>query len=270
MLFFPGGSLRAAEPSGKAKPVLLYSRHYNAVGETRYRPEGNYKEVLSRLREHFEVRVNDKPLTADNLAGVKVLLIVNPSDKAVGTNPPPPHFRAKDSDVISAFVQKGGGFIIMGNQEDHNLEVEQTNELLRRFGMEFVSRYTDIKKLVLPPGTPFVGGLRWAYYSGNSVQIHNGHPAKPRALVLNDTAQKPIKGQRDEDGVLLGMAEPGDGRVVVITDSGWVTDEVLSGKGIGGVAITEQDNWEIFRRLAFWAARLPLYSMPRPTVRSDG
>ncbi len=47
-----------------------------------------------------------------------------------------------------------------------------------------------------------------------------------------------------------------DGRVAVVTDSGWITDSALNGQGIGNVAIKEQDNWEIFRRLARWAAGL--------------
>jgi len=43
----------------------------------------------------------------------------------------------------------------------------------------------------------------------------------------------------------------------VVTDSGWITDDALSGKGIGGVAITAQDNWEIFHHLTQWAAGGP-------------
>jgi hypothetical protein len=31
-------------------PVLLYSRYFNAKGETRYLPDGTYKDVLTRLR----------------------------------------------------------------------------------------------------------------------------------------------------------------------------------------------------------------------------
>ena len=43
------GIVRAAE-TASAKPVLLYCRYFNAEGETRYLPDGNFKEVLSRLR----------------------------------------------------------------------------------------------------------------------------------------------------------------------------------------------------------------------------
>src|SRR5215217_17897 len=81
------GSICLAEE----KPVLLYSRYFNAKGETRYLPDGSYKDVLDELRAQFEVRVNDEPLNSDALKGVAVVLIANPSDKAVGSNPPPHH-----------------------------------------------------------------------------------------------------------------------------------------------------------------------------------
>ena len=257
ILFFFGSPLRAADAVERSKPVLLYSRHFNAAGETRYLPDGTYKEVLRRLRDEFEVRVHNQPLTARTLADVNVLLIANPSDKAVGDHPPPPHVSTADIAVLTRFVERGGGLIIMGNQENHNLEIEDVNRLLAQFGLQFTNLYTDVKKLVLPEKTPLVGGLRWGYYTGNLVQVTPAHPAKPRALISNDRTQKPLKGTRDQEGALLAIAEPGRGRVAVVTDAGWITDDALSEKGIGAVAVKGQDNWEIFRRLARWAASLP-------------
>jgi hypothetical protein len=155
---------------------------------------------------------------------------------------------------LSQFVEKGGGLILMGNQENHNLETEDTNQLLKNFGLQFTNLYTDAKKLVLPKETPVVGGLRWGYYTGNSLIIEAGHSARPRALIANDLKQKPVAGPRDSEGALLAVAEPGRGRVIAITDAGWIADFALSEEGVGGVAIKGQDNWEIFRRLAHWAA----------------
>jgi hypothetical protein len=146
--------------------------------------------------------------------------------------------------------------MIMGNQENHNLEIDNVNHLLSRFGIQFTNLYTDAKKLVLPKQTPVIGGLTWAYYTGNLLLLDRSHPAKPRGLVMNDLQQKPAKGARDQAGCLLGTAEPGKGRVVVVTDSGWITDTALDGRGIGDVAIKEQDNWEMIRRLLRWAAGL--------------
>ncbi|HEY2953034.1 MAG TPA: hypothetical protein VGK40_10650 [Verrucomicrobiae bacterium] len=244
----------AADPPAKSKPVLLYSRYFNAEGENRYLPDGNYQEVLRRLREEFDVRVHSQPLTAKTLADVKIVLIANPSDKAVGAKPAPHHFSGADIKTLSQFVQRGGGLILMGNQENHNLETEDTNKLLKNFGLQFTNLYTDAKKLVIPKETPVVGGLRWGYYTGNSILIEAGHSAKPRTLIANDLKQKPLMGSRDQEGALLAVAEPGRGRVILITDAGWIADFALSEEGVGGVAIKGQDNWEIFRRLAHWAA----------------
>jgi hypothetical protein len=128
------------------------------------------------------------------------------------------------------------------------------NKLLGRFGIQFTNVYTDAKKLQLPKLGPVIGGMRWAYYTGNQLRLDPKSNANPFAIVTNDLAQKPPKGERDAAGVLMAAATPGRGRVLVVTDAGWITDPALSGEGIGGVAIKEQDNWEIFRRLALWTA----------------
>src|SRR6476646_211025 len=76
----------------KSKPVLLYSRYLNAEGEDRYLPEGNYKAFLEKLRGDFQVVVHNKPLQAQTLKGIDVVLIANPSEKAAKDNPAPHHF----------------------------------------------------------------------------------------------------------------------------------------------------------------------------------
>jgi hypothetical protein len=245
--------LFAAEPEGK-RPTLLYSRYFNAVGESRYLPDGTYKDILTRLDQEFDVRVHSVPLNDQSLADVNVVLIANPSDKAVGTNRPPPHMSPEDIGALTRFVERGGGLIVMGNQENHNLEIDDVNKLLSNFGLQFTNLYTDVKKLTLPRETPVIGGLRWGYYTGNLVLIRSNHPANPRPLILNDLKQKPINGTRDTPGALLALADPGRGHVAVVTDAGWLSNDALSDKGIGGVSVNGQDNWEIFRRLAHWAA----------------
>ncbi len=239
--------------AGEPKPTLLYSRYFNAKGETRYLPDGSYKEVLDQLREHLEVRVNDLPLNAENLKDVSLVLIANPSDQAVGSNPPPHHCSMDDVRELSAYIRDGGGLIAMGNQENHNLETSDFNVLLSAFGLRFANRYTDAKQLILPAAIPIIGGLRWAYYTGNAVGIDREHEACPRALVMNDVSQPPLGGPRNEAGALLAIAEPGKGHVAAVTDAGWISNDALSGKGIGSVAIKEHDNFEIFLRLVKWA-----------------
>ena len=244
----------AATPAAK-KPVVLYSRAFNAVGEKRYEADGTYKDVLGRLAQNFDVRVSAAPLDRKALEGVSVVVIANPSDKAAGTNPPPRHMLAVDILNLRQYVEKGGGLVVMGNQENHNLEIAHFNSLLASFGLQFTNVYTDAKRLVIPKTSPVIGGLRWAYYTGNQVLVKPDHRAKARSLVDNDLKQKPDKGPRDAAGSLLAIAEPGQGRVAVITDAGWLTNDALSGKGIGEVAIKDHDNLEIMRRLLNWTAR---------------
>ncbi|HVY69710.1 MAG TPA: hypothetical protein VHH73_07250, partial [Verrucomicrobiae bacterium] len=186
-----------------AKPVFLYTRYYNAVGENRYLPDGTFKDLLQRLGGDFEVRANSDPLTEASLRDVKVILIANPSDKAVGANPAPHHITTADRALLNRFIRAGGALILTENQENHNVEIEDTNLLMKGFGLQATNLYTDGKLLVLPTATPIIGGLRWAYFTGNSVLVESGHPAKPRALVMNDLSQKPMGGPRNQAGCLL-------------------------------------------------------------------
>jgi hypothetical protein len=238
--------------SAGEKPVILYSRYFNAPGEDRYLPDGNYKEVLERLKKDFEVRVHDKPLNAENLEDVQLVLVANPSDKGVAGNPPPHHVDNEDIADIKRFVDRGGGFIVMGNQENHNLDIVDMNKLLVRFGIVFTNVYTDAKLLELPASTPVIGGLKWGYYTGNQLLLDRSNTCRPEPLVVNDLHQKPAAGTRDAAGILMATATYGKGRVLVVTDAGWLCDWAFADKGVGGVALKGQDNWEIFHRLALW------------------
>jgi len=243
----------AAESS---KPAFLWSQYFNAKGENRYTLKGNYSHAMDGLKSDFDVRVNDAPLTSESLRGVSVVLISNPNDKAHGHNPPPHHMSADDVAELTRFVKAGGGLIVMGNQEGHNLEITDFNALLTQFGMKFVNNYTDAKQLIIPKDVPVLGGLRWAYYTGNQVVFDANNVSNARPLVLNDLKQKALGGPRDAEGTLLGIAEPGKGHVAVVTDAGWITNDAMSGKGIGKVSIKDQDNLEIWIRLTKWTAGL--------------
>lgn len=245
-----------SSPDSSAKPVLLYSNYYNAEGENRYPADGVFSQIMKQLAEDFEVRVHAEPLTAETLSDVKVLLIANPNDKAVEGFPPPPHMSDKDIDTLTRFVENGGGLITTHNQENHNLETVAMNRLLARFGMQITDDYTDAKAIRIPKDAPIIGGLLWAYIIGDSIQIDPSHPANPFAVVTNDLSQKPLVGPRDAEGILLAGANPGKGRVLVITDTGWLINAALNGEEAGGVVIREHDNYEIARRLTRWAAGL--------------
>lgn len=244
----------AAESSPAKKPVFLYSLYYQAPGENRYPPNGSYQELLENLRATFEVRISDSRPTDQLLRGVSVVLLANPNEHAVGTNPPPPHLQRAEAQTLARFVERGGGLIALGNQEGHNLEVTDFNQLFGRFGLQFTNHYHDAKRITIDANAAPIGGLHWAYYTGNEIQINPQHRAHPRALVTNQPEQPTETHQRNDPGILLAVATPGRGHVVLATDAGWLTHNAFANLGIGGVIIRDHDNREIFRRLSLWAA----------------
>lgn len=238
------------------KPVFLYSQYFNAPGENRYAADGNYSQILEALGKTYDVQVNERPLNKTTLSGTKVVLISNPNDKAHGTNASPHHIAGDDAINLYNWVQGGGGLILMGNQENHNLETRDVNQFLRLVGLKWSDHFTDAKRIVLPADLPLLGGLTWAYYTGNQIEVTPGHPSNARCLIENTTEQPTATGRRNTEGCLLAIAEVGKGRVVLVTDAGWIADWALNEQGVGGVSIRGQDNLEIFRRLTKWAARL--------------
>jgi len=244
-------TVRAAD-----KPVFLYSQYFNAPGENRYPADGSYSQVVAALKESYTVKVNDAPLNEKTLAGTSVVLISNPNDKAHGTNAAPHHIQGNDTIELYNWVQRGGGLILMGNQEHHNLETQDVNGFLRLIGLKWTNNSTDAKRFELPDELPILGGLTWAYYTGNQIEITPGHPSNARCLIENTEDQPTMTGRRNTAGCLLAIAEVGKGRVVLVTDAGWTANWAFDEKGVGGVAIKGQDNLEIFLRLTKWAGKL--------------
>jgi len=251
---------KAGQAGGPAppatKPVLLYSLYFTAKGQEEYTPDGPFSEVLERLKGDFEVRVSGDPLNGRTLRGVKVVLIANPSDKPIKDGPPPNHVSQKDIHTLANFVQGGGGLVFLSNQtEAHNCEKKDSNLLLEHFGIRVTEYTLGVKKILIPRRAPVIGGLRWAFYYGSILDVDEAHYLRPRVLVWNDpdNPPQPGKGAAGMKGPLLATVQVGHGRVVVTGDTGWVAKwGLLEEEPLG--TVKGQDNWEIFRRLARWAA----------------
>lgn len=250
-----GLGLRAAPAA--PKPVLWYCLHYQAPGENRYPPDGAYGEAMKLLAPDFEVRVSAERPARGTLRDVAVVLLANPNDDAHGTNPPPRHLNRTDGRALERFVRGGGGLVVFGNQENHNLETAALNRhLLRRFGVELSNAaYQDGKLYTLPPDAPFGAGLRWAFYMGNHVALTGRTDDRVRSVVINDPATPALNGPRNGPGLLLAALSAGRGRVVVATDAGWLGTAALLDQGIGGgFVIRGHDNAELARQMFRWAA----------------
>jgi hypothetical protein len=248
--------LLAAFACPAARPVLWYCLHYQAPGENRYPPDGAYREAMRVLAQDFKVRVSAERPSRGTLRDAAVVLIANPNDAAHGTNAPPPHLGEADGRALERFVRRGGGLVVFGNQENHNLEINDLNRhLLGRFGLRLSNvGYQDGKLYRLPERAPFGAGLRWAFYMGNHVAFAADHPDGPRPVVMNEPATPALNGPRNGPGTLLAAATPGRGRVVVATDAGWLGNAALLDQGVGGFVILGHDNAEVARQMFRWAA----------------
>ncbi len=252
MILLSGCGQKEAGEKSSGKPVFLYSNYYNAEGENRYPADGNFSEIMKEFSKDFQVRVHADALTAEALSDVQVVFIANPNDKAVDGFPSPPHVSAADIEMLTLYVENGGGLITSHNQANHNLETVAMNRLLGRFGIQITDDFTGPKAIRIPEDTPVVGGFLWAYIIGDSIKIDSTHAASPHAIVTNDLSQKPLVGEDNAEGILMAGAGLGRGRVMVTTDSGWFLNAALNGEEAGGVVIENNDNREIARRLARW------------------
>lgn len=246
-----------------SRPRWLYTLAYHAEGDPRYLPDGDYQELFRRLSVDFEVETTKARPTPAGLRDVSVLFIASPNDKAVGNGPPPGHVSADDARAILDFVRAGGGLVLLHNQDagDHNVEIDDLNQLMMPVGLRFTRVLVPFKGLTFGAQLPLVGGQRWAFYAGCGLERFAAPGVTTSLFVENDLTQRPLR-PKDTD-VRSGMLAAnllGEGRVVVATDSGWATGWAFDETGVGVSAtaplIKGQDNWEIFHRLARWAAKL--------------
>lgn len=247
--------LAEAPPNSAPKPVLLYVLCHDSKNQINSPDDTEYKEVFKRLSGEFELRVTSEALTQKLLEGVRVLWMAPPENRPVSAQAPP--MTPSEIEVVVQFVERGGGLIFMTHPEPGMpVENEASNRLLNRFGL--VANHVNIgaKKQQIPRTTPLIGGLRWAAYRMCTLDVEEGGPLRPPVLVMNDLQQKTVLGNKDFVGVIMIWGKYGQGRIWAVADTGWLSNGALLGGGLGGINLTDQDNWEIMLRLTHWVAAL--------------
>ena len=78
------------------------------------------------------------------------------------------------------------------------------------------------------------------------------HPAGRSRQIADPSSQIRLRILAIRDSATI--AESGRGRVIAVTDFGWIANFALTEEGVGDVAIKGQNNWAIFRRLTLCAA----------------
>ncbi|HEU4658395.1 MAG TPA: DUF6421 family protein [Capillimicrobium sp.] len=172
------------------------------------------------------------PLDASVLDGVDVLVIAHPSEPAWERTVPEgsPRLADDELDAIEAFVARGGGLIVLGEEEQAKYG-NNLDELVARFGIRIandaVSDYAHHRAAphwVLAELEPAGDGVdllarvhEACFYRATTLLVSDGARVLARTAATASTPGAP----------LLAVAEHGRGRVVVAADSDLFGDDCL-------------------------------------------
>ncbi|MBB4661446.1 DUF6421 family protein [Conexibacter arvalis] len=232
--------------------------------------DASYARAAELLRAHdLAVAAHaDGPLDAAALDGADVLVIAHPSEPAWERVVPggSPRLSADELDAIEAFVARGGGLIVLGEEEQakygNNLDA-----LLGRFGIEIESRavadwehheaspHWIVAELSRPAGgVDLLARVeRACFYRATTLRARDGAQVLARTSA---TASEP-------HAPLLAVAEHGAGRVVALADSDLFGDD----------CIDLHDHATLWLNLVHWAAgrafAAPLAPSPQAVAAKD-
>jgi hypothetical protein len=215
--------------------------------------DASYARAAAMLAERdFSVIANhEQPLTAATLAGSDVLVLAHPSDpkweRTTGAGSP--RLTDEELDVIAAFVEQGGGLIVLGETEQDKYG-NNVNELLARFGLTLEN--DTVQDYEHSTGAPtwilaeLAAGARGrdgdllarvreaCFYRATTISSSNGARVLARTHTSASTPGAP----------LLVAAEHGRGRIVVLADSDLFGDDCIG----------ELDHQALWENIAYWAA----------------
>ncbi len=215
--------------------------------------DSSYAAAARALSERdFEVVRNTAPLTAETLAGIDVLVIAHPSDpkweRTTGIGSP--RFDEHEISAIRAFVERGGGLIVLGETEQDKYG-NNVNELLAAFGITIENAtltdyahcdrgvpswvFADLEQADSRTAYGLVEGVKRAcFLRAGAISSRNGARIAARASAEASVAR----------AGLLAAEVFGAGRVVVVADSDLFGDDDLG----------NFDHHTLWLNLAYFAA----------------
>ena len=204
-------------------------------------------------RRDFEVRANaTAPIDGGLLASTDVLVIAHPSEPQweATTGEGEPRLTDAEIEAIGAWVEAGGGLIVLGETEQEKYG-NNLNELLGRFGIEIENTTVQdyerhrgeapswiLADLVESPDAagadPLAGVTDACFYRAGTLALSNG----ARVIARTSPSAAP------PTAPLAAVTRYGAGRVVVLADSDLFGDD----------CIDELDHESFWVNLAYFAA----------------
>ena len=198
-------------------------------------------------RDFVALRNRDKPLTPELLAGVDVLALLHPCDPRWErtTSPNPPALGADEITAVLEWIRAGGSLLVVTEYE-HDKYGDNLNDLLAPTGLRIESsRVFDRTACVL-------GNPEWVF--GETMPgARLGHLAsracfyRAGSLIATDGARISWRASahaHPPHAGLIGRADLGRGRVVVVTDSLIFGDEHIG----------EYDHLQLWLNMVHWLA----------------
>ena len=209
----------------------------------------SYSRAAELLAERdFEVlRNRDAPLTSELLTSADVLALLHPCDPRWErtTSNGPPALAPEEISAVLAWVRAGGALLVVTEYE-HDKYGDNLNDLLAPAGLHIENTRVFDRSACVPgnpewlfaepaPGSP-LGHLaaRACFYRAGSCTMRDSARAAWRASAQAHPAR----------ACVIGSAELGLGRVVVVTDSLLFGDEHIG----------EHDHLQLWLNIAHWLA----------------
>jgi unsaturated rhamnogalacturonyl hydrolase len=167
--------------------------------------------------------------TAEDLKGAQYYIVVSPDNPA--KNPNPHYMTAEDAEQIAAWV-RGGGVLLMMENDPANADIEHLDLLADKFGLHFNNVLVHHVE-----GDDFAAG-RIDVASAAAPFTH------PHVFYMKDTCSLQLSGKaeplmKDKSGeLLMAWTRYGKGMVFAVTDP-WVYNEYTDGRKLSA----EYDNF---------------------------
>lgn len=175
--------------------------------------------------------------TIEKMRSAQVYIIVSPDIPA--KNPTPHYMTSKDADQIAEWVKGGGVLMILENDPD-NADLDHLNLLAERFGIHYNK---VLRKHVI--GSQFELG---------KIVVRGGGPIfhEPHTLYMKDVSTISVKAPAvaqltDSGDILMATAQYGRGTVFATVDP-WVYNEYTDGRKLP----MEYDNFAGGREVVRW------------------
>jgi hypothetical protein len=260
---------------GKLASVLFDESHSEAwtirpdvaaAMQPRHPADSSYARAAQALRDRdFAVAAHvGGALSADALAHADVLVLAHPSDAKWERAVPggSPLLSDGEIDAVEAFVRRGGGLLVLGEEEQDKYG-NNLNDLLARFGLRLehalVSDYerfrhaptwvlADLDPDAARDGADLLSRVEGAcFYRATTVAVEDGARVLART---SSSASMP-------GAALVAVAHHGAGRVAVIGDSDLFGDDCLG----------DLDHAQLWLNLAYWLAE-PAFAHSAPAAPS--